>query len=182
MSTPTLARMISDRGTGLARMCTSVPSSISEPSTPLLMINAMIGSTTAKPSASKTGSPISWVVAPMPWPNAARPITSSGRGSSSRNRRRPKSARRVIDATVPNEVMFMSDRHQVGEDTFQGLVGGDEPLDADPLAARDPRQGPGERPVVTGLHGQPVRGAEAHSGDGLLADQCDRQPPVVAGP
>src|SRR2546430_575178 len=208
-ATASLARMISRRGSGLARMCTIVPSSISAPSTAVPTISAITGTRTPKPRWSMIGSAQSLAASGLiACAIRVSPTTSTGKGSSNRTRRRPSNARAVIHAIVrfmmspgslrparyrtvfPRRCAPQSRRrratlrslggHQVGEDAFQGLVGRDELAYPYPFAERDFGQGAGEGAVVAGPDGQPGL-AQVEPCHRGLGDQRDGEAPVVGG-
>ena len=99
-ATRNLLKITVDRRTGVASRCTTLPSSISAPSTLVPMISAVSGSTTARPNSPSTAL---GQLASAGWAAFSATVTSSritGGSANSRARLRPMVARSVIEATV----------------------------------------------------------------------------------
>ena len=89
-----------DRRTGVASRCTTLPSSISAPSTLVPMISAVSGSTTAKPKTPRMVLGQCGAVGCASFSSAVTSTRMTGGMANSRARLRPMVARRVIEATV----------------------------------------------------------------------------------
>src|SRR6266542_2644491 len=185
VATANLLRITVDRGTGVASRCTTLPSSISAPSTLVPTISAVSGSTTASPKPPRITLGQSAWAGPAAFSSAVTSTRISGGSANSSARLRPSVARRVIEATVlacteRAGTGSISDLHQVGEHALQRLILGQQLTELDAVLPREPRDLPAERAVVRGLHLQPAA-AHLHPAHGRPADQRRAQPPVVGG-
>src|SRR6266702_8679931 len=130
-ATANLVMITDDRRTGVASRCTTLPSSISAPSTLVPTISAVSGSTTASPKPPRITLGQSAWAGPAAFSSAVTSTRISGGSANSSARLRPSVARRVIEATVlacteRAGTGSISDLHQVGEHALQRLILGQQ--------------------------------------------------------
>src|ERR1700722_859990 len=127
VATANLVMITDERRTGVASRWMTLPSSISAPSTLDPIIRAVSGSSTEKPNVPSTcegqGRDGGWLA----FRTRVTAIRMTAGSANSSARLRPRMARIVIRATVglnKDDTRAPSVRDEVGEDAFQGFVGG----------------------------------------------------------
>ena len=151
VATANLVMITDDRRTGVASRWMTLPSSISAPSTLDPMISAVSGSSTEKPNVPSTcegqGRDGGWLARSA----TVTTIRITAGIANSSARLRPKVARVVIHATVglnKDDTRAPSVRDEVGEDAFQGFVGGLHLAQPDAGAPGQDGDVPAERAVI----------------------------------
>src|SRR5688500_11141616 len=114
-----------------------------------------------------------------------RATSSTGKASSSQNRRRPSSAwaasLAIVVFTWPSRSGGASSGHQVGEDALERLVAGGEVVEREAGRPGPPRQADGEAAEVVDLDVEAAVGSQAYGAHGRLGDEQGGEGPVVAG-
>src|SRR6266568_6270858 len=183
--------------TGVASRWMMLPSSISAPSTLVPMISAVSGISTEKPNVPRTCDGHSCIGGCEAFSATVSRIKITAGNANNSARLRLSVARRVIHATVVLNMPLLSwlswlswdllgsVGNEVGEDAFQGLIGGQHLAQPDAVVAGQHRDVPAERAVVRGPHLQsgPGQFHGCHRGPAgqRASDQDAGQQAVVRG-
>src|SRR6266566_9002901 len=188
VATRNLVTMTDVRRTGVASRWTMLPSSISAPSTLVPMISAVSGISTEKPNVPRTCDGHGSIGGREAFSATVSRIRTTAGNANSSARLRLSVARRVIDATVVLNMSLLSwlswlgclVGYEVGEDAFQGFIGGQHLAQPDAVVAGQHRDVPAERAVVRGPHLQAGPG-QLHGCHRGPADQRAPDQAVVGG-